>query len=94
VESVSKLAEVRANGNVKLCLELTMGRSGVPAVVNDVRAIFETHPGSAPVEIDWSDGNGLRERFRSRSLTVAVNPGALAELRSILGDSAVRLQRV
>ncbi len=93
VESVSKLAEVRANGNLKLCLELTMGKS-VPDAIRDVRAIFETHPGSAPVEIVWSDGNGLRERFRSRTLTVAVNPGALAELRSILGDGAVRLQRV
>ncbi len=93
VESVSKLAEVRANGNLKLCLTLTMGQS-VPGAIQDVRSIFETHPGSAPVEIVWSDGNGLRERFRSRTLTVAVNPGALAELRSVLGDDAVRLQRV
>ncbi len=93
VESVSRLAEVRANGNLKLCLDLTMGKS-VPDAIRDLRAIFETHPGSASVEISWNDGNGLRERFRSRTLTVAVNPGALSELRSILGEDAVRLQRV
>jgi len=95
VQKVDRLSELRASGQFKVCLNLTLGSSGMPDVVKDVRSIFDTHPGSAPVELRWSDGNGLRERFRSRTMTVDITTSsAVAELKSILGDEAVVLELV
>jgi DNA polymerase-3 subunit alpha len=94
VESVTRLAEARANGQLKLALELNMANAHLPQIIAELRGVCDANPGSAPIELHWSDGNGLRERFRSRSLTVEITPLAMAELRSILGDSAVKLQRV
>jgi DNA polymerase-3 subunit alpha len=93
VESVTKLAELRANGQVMISIELARNPNRNPTIVQDLRSIVEAYPGSVPVEIQYSDGNGLRATFRSRSLTLAVNSTALSELRSLLGTDAVRLQR-
>jgi hypothetical protein len=62
-------------------------------VIDDVRAVVEAHPGSAPLELRWSDGNGSQARFRSRSLKVAATNAALNELRALLGNERVRLVR-
>ena len=92
VESATKLAEMRTNGNVTVAIDLAKGAySG--DVISDVRAIAETHPGSAPLEFRWSDGTGTQARLRSRSLTLAADGAALSALRNILGESSVRLQR-
>jgi DNA polymerase-3 subunit alpha len=93
VESVTRLAELRANGQVMISIELKKDPNRTPAVVQDLASIIEAYPGSVPVEIQYSDGNGLRATFRSRSLTLAVNSTAMSELRSLLGSDAVRLQR-
>jgi DNA polymerase-3 subunit alpha len=61
--------------------------------MTDVRAVVEAHPGSAPLETRWSDGNGTRARFRSRSHAMSASSAALSELRAILGDDRVRLVR-
>jgi DNA polymerase III subunit alpha len=92
VESATKLAEMRTNGQVTVAIELAKGAySG--DVISDVRAIAETYPGSAPLEFRWSDGNGTQARLRSRSLKLAADGAALSALRNILGESSVRLQR-
>ena len=92
VESATKLAEMRTNGNVTVAIDLAKGTySG--DVISDVRAIAETYPGSAPLEFRWSDGSGTQARLRSRSLTLAADGAALSALRNILGESSVRLQR-
>jgi DNA polymerase III subunit alpha len=92
VESATKLAEMRTNGNVTVAIELAKGAySG--DVMSDVRAIVETYPGSAPLEFRWSDGTGAPVRLRSRSLKLAADGAALNALRNILGESSVRLQR-
>ena len=94
VEKVTPFAELRTGGQVAVALELMAGAAGVtPAVMGDVRAVAEAHPGSAPLELRWSDGNGSRARFRSRSLTLAASNAALAELRALLGPERVRLVR-
>jgi DNA polymerase-3 subunit alpha len=93
VESVQRLAELRASGQVMISIQLTKNPALDPLLMKDVRAIAESFPGSAPLEITYSDGNGLRARLRSRSLTLAVNNTALNDLRSLLGSDAVRLQR-
>ena len=61
--------------------------------MQDVRGVAEAHPGTAPLELRWSDGNGTRARLRSRSLTLAASSAALKELRALLGDERVRLVR-
>jgi hypothetical protein len=61
--------------------------------MSDVRAIAETYPGSAPLEFHWSDDTGIQATLRSRSLTLAADGAALSALRSILGESSVKLQR-
>jgi DNA polymerase-3 subunit alpha len=93
VESVTRLAELRANGQLMISIDLARDASLDPQVVRDVRAVVESFPGAVPLEINYSDGNGLRARLRSRTLTLAVNNTALNDLRSLLGIESVRLQR-
>ncbi|HYN83020.1 MAG TPA: DNA polymerase III subunit alpha [Gemmatimonadaceae bacterium] len=93
VESVTRLAEFRANGQVMIAIDLTRDATLNPQVVHDVRAVVESFPGSASLEINYSDGNGLRARLRSRTLTLAVNNTVLNDLRSLLGTESVRLIR-
>ena len=93
VESVTRLAELRANGQVMIAINLRKDPSCAPSLMSEVRAIVESYPGTVPLEVEYSDGNGLRATLRSRSLTLAVNNTALSELRSLLGEDAVRLQR-
>jgi DNA polymerase-3 subunit alpha len=92
IDSAEKLIELRSNGELTIAIELSKG-AYTPDVMSDVRAIAETHPGSAPLEFCWSDGNGSQARLRSRSLTVAADGAALTALRNILGESSVRLQK-
>ena len=72
VESVTPFSELRATGNVAIALELGGNGSALPAeVLRDVRAIVESHAGSAPIEVRWRDHNGsmpasARKRSRSR----------------------------
>jgi hypothetical protein len=78
---------------VAVSLELKAGADVTPAVMDDVRAVAEAHPGTAPLELRWSDGSGGGARFRSRTLTLAANNAALAELRALLGPERVKLVR-
>ena len=94
VESVTRLAELRANGLVMIAIDMVKDPTRTPDFIRDVRSVVESYPGSVALELQYSDGNGLRARLRSRSLTLAVNSTALGELRSLFGDDAVRLQRV
>jgi len=93
VESVQKLTELRANGQVMISLFLKKDPLRMPDTMRELRSIVEAYPGTVPLEVEYSDGNGLRATLRSRSLTLAVNSTALGELRSLLGDDSVRLQR-
>jgi DNA polymerase-3 subunit alpha len=93
VDGLQRFEELRTGGQVIVCLEVTLGRATPPGVMQDVRAVVEAHPGSAPLELRWSDGNGSRARLRSRSLTLAASNAALKELRALLGDEQVRLVR-
>ncbi|HZI99535.1 MAG TPA: DNA polymerase III subunit alpha [Gemmatimonadaceae bacterium] len=93
VDSVQKLTELRANGQVMISIFLRKDPSRMPDTMRELKSIVEAYPGAVPVEIEYSDGNGLRATLRSRTLTLAVNPTALGELRSLLGNDSVRLQR-
>ena len=89
VESVSKLAEKRTNGQVAVAIQLGGGSAIDPEVMRDVHDVVHAHPGTAPLEIRWSDGSGLPARWRSRSLKLSADGIALKELRSLLGDERV-----
>jgi len=96
VEAITKLAELRTNGRVVVAIDLDPAMAGPalsPHVMADVRAVAEAYPGSAPLEVRWSDGNGMRVRFRSSSAAVSASPAALNDLRALLGSDRVRLVR-
>lgn len=91
VESVTKLAEKRTNGQIAVAIHLAPNAGTLPEVMQDVRTVVQTYPGTAPLEIRWHDGNGTRARWRSRSLTLAADGAALKELRSLLGEDRVKI---
>ena len=93
VESVTRFAEVRASGDLAVSLDISLGADLAPSVMDDVRVMLESHPGSAPLELRWQDGNGSPVRFRSRSITVAASPAVLSDLRALLGADRARLVR-
>ncbi len=89
VESVTKLAEKRTNGQVAIAIQLAPAAGIEPSVMQDVHNVAQSHPGTAPLEIRWSDGNGTTARWRSRSIKLAADGSALKELRSLLGQERV-----
>jgi DNA polymerase-3 subunit alpha len=97
VESVTPFAELRLNGQVSIAIELTLGQSGPPGIMDDLRAVIDahatSHSGAPPLELRWSDGNGTRARLKSRSLRLAATQAALTDLRALLGTERVRLVR-
>jgi DNA polymerase-3 subunit alpha len=93
VDDVVPLAERRTNGAVIVSLQLQSSVGLSPAVMGDIRAVAESHPGTAPLEVSWIDGRGSSSRFRSRTLTMAADGAALTELRALLGHERVRLVR-
>jgi len=93
VDEVTPLAERRTNGAVIVSLKLATGAGLSPAVMGDIRAVAESHPGTAPLEVSWIDGRGSSSRFRSKTLTMAADGVALTELRALLGHERVRLVR-
>jgi DNA polymerase-3 subunit alpha len=93
VESITRLAELRASGQYAVSLELDP-TAGLPAdVMADIRAVAEAHPGSAVLELRWKGPDGSPARLRSRSLKLSPAGPALLELRSLLGPDRVRLVR-
>jgi DNA polymerase-3 subunit alpha len=93
VESFTRLAELRANGQFAVSLDLD-SEAGLPAgVMQDIRAVVVAHPGSAPLELRWRGPDGSPARLRSSSLKLSTTGPALLELRSLLGAERVRLVR-
>jgi DNA polymerase-3 subunit alpha len=93
VEAVKRLAELRCHGQMIVSIDLGPGTTLPPEVMTDVRAVVDAHPGTAPLEMRWSDGNGTRARLRSRSMALSASTAALTELRALLGSERVRLVR-
>ena len=96
VEDVTRLADLRTNGRVVVAIDLTPNGPGLPLtphVMADVRAIADAYPGSAPLEVRWSDGTDTVVRFRSSSAAVSATPTTLNDLRALLGAERVRLVR-
>ncbi|NIR45762.1 MAG: hypothetical protein GWN99_15165, partial [Gemmatimonadetes bacterium] len=56
-----------------------------------LKALCAAHPGPAPLFVDWSDGNGMTARLRSRAIRVALDPDFLDAVRELVGSERVRL---
>ena len=88
-------AEAAISGQVGVAITLADARD-LPIVLNDVRAVIETHSNgatAAPVlEVRWRNAeSGANTRLRSRSLRVPAS--AVSELRALLGADRVHLVR-
>ncbi|HVH39308.1 MAG TPA: DNA polymerase III subunit alpha [Gemmatimonadaceae bacterium] len=93
VDTITRLAELRATGQFSVSLELD-GEAGLPTdVMKDVRAVADAHPGAAPLELRWRGPDGSPARLRSASLKLSTAGPALMELRALLGTERVRLVR-
>ena len=93
VESVTRLAELRTTGQLSVSLEIGADPPLPVAVMQDVKAVCEAHPGSAPLEVRWNGSDGSQATWRSASLTLSPASAALLELRALLGPERVRLVR-
>ena len=89
--------ELRLNGQVSIAITLALGDAVTAEIMDDVRAVIDAHAtphsGAPPLELRWTDGNGMRARLRSRSLRLAATQAALTDLRALLGTERVRLVR-
>jgi DNA polymerase-3 subunit alpha len=93
VESVTRLAELRTQGQISVSLDLTESVSLPALVMRDVRAVVDAHPGSAPLEVCWNGADGSHAKLRSASLKLSPASAALLELRALLGPERVHLVR-
>ncbi|MFI5231242.1 MAG: DNA polymerase III subunit alpha [Gemmatimonadales bacterium] len=93
VESITRLAELRTQGQISVSLDLTESVSLPALVMRDVRAVVDAHPGAAPLEVCWNGTDGTRARLRSASLKLSPASAALLELRALLGPEHVHLVR-
>jgi DNA polymerase-3 subunit alpha len=94
VEEAAPLSELRANGAVGVQVAWTSGGGPPPEVVRGIAALCASHPGPAPLLIEWSDGNGTVARLRARNLRVAIDEEFLAPLRELTGPDLVTLVKV
>jgi DNA polymerase-3 subunit alpha len=96
VESVTPFSELVFSGQVGVAITIGDGKEVTSDVLNDVRAVVETHSTGSTVapalEVRWRDGNG-GTRLRSRSLRLPASHAALTELRALLGADRVHLVR-
>jgi DNA polymerase-3 subunit alpha len=95
VESITPMAEKRANGKVAITLKLK-ARTPLPAdIFTDIKAVIAshatTHESAPALELLWLDGPGKPARLRSRSLRIPTSQALLNDLRALLGEEGVSL---
>jgi DNA polymerase-3 subunit alpha len=91
VEGAQPLAGLRQAGAVGVALRWTAGGGPDHDATRAATALCTAHPGSAPVFVEWTDGNGTQARLRSRRLRVELQEELLQGLREVLGPEHVRL---
>ncbi|HJS48141.1 MAG TPA: DNA polymerase III subunit alpha [Gemmatimonadales bacterium] len=89
VEGARPLDELKRTGALALSLRWRAPQAPRPDDVRAVAALFASHPGAAPVYIEWNDGNGESLRLRSRRVRVAPDEDLVHALRDLLGPDAV-----
>jgi DNA polymerase-3 subunit alpha len=89
VESARPLSELRDTGAIGLALRWESPRPPEPELLRRAAALCASHPGPAPVYIEWSDGNGDAVRLRARRLRIAPRDEVVHALKVLLGAQAV-----
>ncbi|HSE28134.1 MAG TPA: OB-fold nucleic acid binding domain-containing protein, partial [Gemmatimonadales bacterium] len=89
VEGVRPLEELKQTGALALNLRWRAPQAPRPDDVRAAAALFASHPGAAPVYIEWNDGNGESLRLRSRRVRVAPDEDLVRALRDLFGADAV-----
>lgn len=101
VDSVQRLKDLSATGQIGLCLELTQGEQVADHEFARVREALESAPGPGPVLLRWrpagdNGGNGSMDTeppVLVSSLRVAPSATLLADLRALVGGDRVHLTR-
>ncbi len=91
VEEATPLADLREAGQVGVLVSWEAGVDQNDALARGLIALCAKYPGSAPVLIQWTDGNGTTATLRSRRTRVSLDSEFLAELRALAGADRVRL---
>ncbi len=94
VETARDLDEVLASGTIGVTLRWKAPSAPPADAMRALARVCETHPGPAPLYIQWSDGNGRSARLRSRRLHVEPREEALRAFRELVGADAVSLVRL
>ncbi|MDX2194173.1 MAG: DNA polymerase III subunit alpha, partial [Gemmatimonadales bacterium] len=90
VEGARPLEELRRSGAVALNIRWGAPQPPAPDALRRVAALCSANPGPAAVYIEWSDGEGVTVRLRSRNQRVALEDDLIRDLRSLLGQDAVQ----
>ncbi len=93
VESARPLAELEASGLLGVAIRWAAPGAPEAGVARAAARVAASHPGPAPLYIDWSDGNGTTVRLVSRRLRVEPRDDTLRALRELFGADAVSYVR-
>ena len=105
LDRVEALEAVSGSGRVSVAIEMAgVGRVSEPAsgtangdaaadLFARARALLESHPGAAPVEIHVMNGPHETPRFRSKTLKTRADRETLGALRELFGAGQVHLVR-
>jgi DNA polymerase-3 subunit alpha len=103
VDSVQRLRDVGASGQIGVCIELRQGMECAPEEFQRVREVLEGAPGPGPVLVRWTphgtngNGGGGEPPVLVSSIQdgrfAAPSAGLLSELRALLGGDRVHLTR-
>jgi DNA polymerase-3 subunit alpha len=93
VEGARQLAEMEAAGLLGIAIRWTAPLSPAAETVRAAARLCATHPGPAPLYIDWSDGNGTMVRLRGPSPPGEPHEETIRALRELFGGDAVSFIR-
>lgn len=94
VDEAMPLSEIRGRGQVALSFRWRAGHGPDSETARRIASLCTTHPGPAPVLVEWNDGNGTQATLRARKLRVDLEEQFLDELRGLVGADCVNLVKV
>ena len=94
LNEVVALDSVYQSGRVAVCLEVKDAGELDDERLKQAISIARAHPGPAAIQVILQNGGDEPSRLRSKALSVAPQPDVLAELRTVLGETRVRLVEV
>ncbi|HET9133035.1 MAG TPA: DNA polymerase III subunit alpha [Gemmatimonadales bacterium] len=93
IEGARPLLELEAAGQLGVAIRWAAPSAPPPEAARAAARIAAAHPGPAPLYIDWSDGNGVAVRLRSRRLRVEPQDDVVRALKDLFGGDAVTFVR-